>query len=69
MIDYTKVTEDGFTRACFTVDETYFEIQINDVLEADMQEFLAGEVQNINMFMMSSEEMEAMQAAEADQPE
>ncbi len=69
MIDYTTVTEDGFTRACFTVDESYFEIQINGVLEDDMQEFLAGEVQNINMFMMSSEEMEAMQAAEADQPE
>jgi hypothetical protein len=69
MIDYTTVTEDGFTRACFTVDESYFEVQINGVSEDDMQEFLAGEVQNINMFMMSSEEMEAMQAAEADQPE
>lgn len=69
MIDYTTVTEDGFTRACFTVDETYFEVQINGVSEDDMQEFLAEEVQNINMFMKSSEEMEAMQAAEADQPE
>jgi hypothetical protein len=69
MIDYTTVTEDGFTRACFTVDEAYFEVQINGVSEDDMQEFLAEEVQNINMFMKSSEEMEAMQAAEADQPE
>jgi len=68
MIDYTTVTEDGFTRACFTVDESYFEVQINGVSEDDMQEFLAGEVQNINMFIMSSEEIEAMQAAEADQP-
>ena len=51
------------------MDESYFEVQINGVSEDDMQEFLAGEVQNINMFMMSSEEMEAMQAAEADQPE
>lgn len=69
MINYTTVTEDGFTRACFTVDESYFEVQINGVSEDDMQEFLAEEVQNINMFMKSSEEMEAMQAAEADQPE
>jgi len=69
MINYTTVTEDGFTRACFTVDESYFEIQINGVSVDDMQEFLAKEVQNINMSMLSIEELEAMQAAEADQPE
>jgi len=69
MINYTTVTEDGFTRACFTVNESYFEVQINGVSEDDMQEFLAEEVQNINMSMLSIAEMEAMQAAEADQPE
>jgi hypothetical protein len=48
------------------VDETYFEVQINGVSEDDMQEFLAEEVQNINMSMLSIAEMEAMQAAEGE---
>lgn len=55
MIDYTTVKEDGFTRACFTVDEAYFEVQINDVVQSDMQEFLVNKV----------EEMQAMQDAES----
>ena len=55
MIDYTTVTEDGFTRACFTVGESYFEVQINGVSEEAMQEFLAKAV----------EEMQAMQDAES----
>ena len=65
MIDYTEVTEDGFTRACFTEEGNYYEIQISGVPEADIQEFLAQEVQSIKISLMSIEEIEAMHDAES----
>lgn len=69
MINYTTVQEHGTTRACFSIEGTYFEVPIDNVPPEHLQDYLQAEVNTFQMSIMSIAEMEAMQAAEADEPE
>lgn len=69
MINYTTVQEHGTTRACFSIEGTYFEVPIDNVPPEHLQDYLQAEVNTFQMSIMSIEEMEAMHDAEADQPE
>ena len=47
MINYEEIKDEGVVRAAFNFNGEYFEIPINDVPEADIQEFLQSALESL----------------------